>query len=218
MPSALHLSRLLLLVAITVCGGVASADRGALTVDVGGGVTGLRLGAPFARPQVAVNGVAPAVWLGGRYALRNELELALGGFYEPPVTYWHHNVTVPTERGEFPGTLTHRMHRYGAVVGARYLHGMVWRATVGLDVGWSRRGYSDFTHLDVSEVSGPIDYELALPAFRTDNFLLAPVVGLEWAAGDHWSLSLLPRVELLLGPDPTVAITVPLTLSWSWYL
>ena len=217
MLRSLDLPRLLLL-GLVVTAGVASADRGALTVDVGGGMTALRLGTPFARPQVAVNGFAPTVWLGGRYALTNEVEFGVAGFFEPPVTYWHHGVTVPTERGAFPGTLTHRMHRYGALVGARYLHGMVWRLTVGLDLGWSRRSYSGFLHLDPSSPAGPIDYELDLPAFRTDNVVLAPVAGIEWAAGDHWSISLLPRLELLLGPDPTVALTVPLTLSWSWYL
>jgi hypothetical protein len=103
------------------------------------------------------------------------------------------------------------------MIGARYLVGMVWRLTLGLDVGWSHRSYSNFHHIDVSG-SEPVDYELGLPNFTTDNLIVAPVVGVEWAAGDHWSLSLLPRTELLLGPDPTVALTVPLVLSWSWYL
>ena len=193
------------------------ADRGAITVDVGGGATGIVVAAPFSNPRKAVNGLGGTVWLGGRYGLTNNLELGVSAFYSPPVAYFHHDVVVPTARGEFPGTLTHQLGRFGGMVGARYLVGMVWRLTLGVDVGWSRRSYAGFQHIDVSGAE-PADYELGLPDFTTDNLLVAPIIGLEWAAGDHWSISILPRGELLLGPDATFAVTVPLVFSWSWYL
>jgi hypothetical protein len=78
--------------------------------------------------------------------------------------------------------------------------------------------YSEFQHIDVAGLDGATDFGLALPAFNTDNVLLAPSVGLEWSGGDHWSFSLVPRAHFLLGPEPTFAIVVPLTVSWSWYL
>jgi hypothetical protein len=48
--------------------------------------------------------------------------------------------------------------------------------------------------------------------------MLAPLAGVEWAIGDHWSLSILPRYEQLLGSDGTFAISIPVLFSWSWYL
>lgn len=196
---------------------IAYADRGAVSIDAGGGLTGLQVAAPFASSNQTVNGLSGVAWLGGRYAIRNELELGVSAFYEPPVRYFHEDVSLVTDRGSFPGTLTHQIQRFGGMVGARYLVGMVWRLTLGIDVGWSRRVYKGFQHIDVSG-SEPVDYELGLPDFNTDNVLVAPIIGLEWAAGDHWSIAILPRAEFLLGPDATVGVTVPLVLSWSWYL
>jgi len=44
------------------------------------------------------------------------------------------------------------------------------------------------------------------------------LVGVEWAAGDHWSLALMPRAQLLLGRDFSWALIIPLQFSYSWYL
>lgn len=202
----------LLLVAVP-----ASADRGAITVDAGGGLTALSVAAPFASPTKSLTSSAPVAWLGGRYAFSNSFEVGVAAFYEPSVNLFHNGVTVETANGQFPGTLNHQLHRYGGLVGARYVRGMVFRFTAGLDLGWSHRVYAGFRHIDDTDAANPVDYGLDLPAFSTDNLVVAPLAGIEWAAGDHWSLSLLPRFEVLVGPDMTYAITVPLVVSWSWY-
>jgi hypothetical protein len=80
--------------------------------------------------------LAGLVTAGVRYAWSNNLELTLGGFFEPPVTEFHNDVTVETENGAFTGTLRHRLMRGGALGGVRGVFGMVWRLVVGLEVGW----------------------------------------------------------------------------------
>jgi hypothetical protein len=46
--------------------------------------------------------------------------------------------------------------------------------------------------------------------------IVAPSAGLE-CVGDHVTVALVPWVEFLFGKTPTWALTMPLTLSWSWY-
>ena len=196
----------------------AFADRGAFTLEAGGGGSGLVVPAPWANPRRSTPSFAGLAVAGVRYAWSNRLELTLNGFYEPPVIEFHANSTVETDNGAFEGTLRHRLVRFGALAGVRAVFGMVWRLVLGVEAGWSHRGYSELQHIDVANPDGPADYGLALPSFTADNFLLAPSVGLEWAAGDHWSVSLVPRLHLLIGPEPTFAVLLPLTLSWSWYL
>lgn len=195
----------------------AAADRGAITIDAGGGLTALSLPAPFAVPSKSLTSSSATAWLGGRYALTNSFELGASAFYEPPVEVFHNGVVVHTSNGEFPGTLNHRLQRYGGLVGARYVRGMVFRFTAGLELGWSHRSYSAFRHIDDTNPANPVDYGLSLPEFTTDNVVIAPLAGVEWAVGDHWSVSVLPRFEILAGPDMTYAVTVPLLVSWSWY-
>lgn len=195
----------------------ATADRGAITIDAGGGLTAISLPAPFAIGANNLSSSSATAWLGGRYAISNSFELAASAFYEPPVDVFHNGVVVHTSNGDFPGTLEHKIQRYGGLVGARYVRGMIFRFTAGLELGWSHRAYSGFRHIDDTDPANPVDYGLALPSFTTDNVVIAPLAGIEWAAGDHWSVSLLPRFELLAGPDMTYAVTVPLVVSWSWY-
>ena len=92
--------------------------------------------------------------------------------------------------------------------------GLVWRLMAGVEVGWSHRSNFDLQHFN--EMS--FDLKLSLPGYSVDNLVLASLVGIEWAGGDHWSLAILPRLEVLLGPEPVVALSVPLTFSWNWYL
>jgi hypothetical protein len=63
-------------------------------------------------------------------------------------------------------------------------------------------------------------YPLAPPLadVSLDNVVVAPLASVEWMAGDHYSFSLTPRIQLVLGKEPTVAVMVPLVFSWSWYL
>ena len=206
---------LLLLLALPL---PAAADRGALTVDAGGGLSAPFVKAPYAPGSSALSASSPSVWVGGRYALSNHLEVSAAGFWEPPVTLWHNNVRVRAGGTELPGTLTHQASRAGALVGGRFVYGMVWRLTAGLDVGWSWRRYTGLQAIDDTNPAAPVDYGVQLADVNTHNLVLSPVVGLEWAAGDHWSVAVTPRAQLLLGADPAVAFTVPVTLSWSWYL
>jgi len=197
----------------------ALADRGALSLDIGAGGSTMALPAPYAAPSGSVQGTALLTSLGLRYALQNWIELATTAFFEPPVTYFHNGVTVTSQDRSFPGTLRHRFYRYGALVGGRVVTGKVWRFVAGADVGWSHRAYSDFHHInDVTDPSNPRDYRLPLPNVTRDNLVIALLAGVEWAEGDHWSLSLLPRYEQLLGTDSTFAISARFVFSWSWYL
>ena len=93
-----------LLCALAPCSSL--ADRGALSLEGGGGLTALNQPAPYASPSASTLGGAATIVLGGRYALTNSWEVALWGFYEPPVTYWHNGVTTVTADGAFPGTLS----------------------------------------------------------------------------------------------------------------
>jgi hypothetical protein len=196
----------------------ALADRGALSLDVGVGGTTLALSAPYARGSGSVEGTSFLTSLGLRYALQNWIELATSAYFEPPVTYFHNGVTVTTPDGSFPGTLKHRFYRYSVLVGGRVLTGTIWRFVAGADVGWSHRAYSSFQHINDTDPSNPRDYHLALPDRTQDNLVVAALAGVEWSVGDHWSLSVLPRYEQLLGADSTFAISARLVFSWSWYL
>jgi hypothetical protein len=89
---------------------------------------------------------------------------------------------------------------------------------VGVDLGWSHRSYSKLDAINDSNRSAPFDYGLGLSSYSADNLVVSPVLGLEWVVGDHYSLSLMPRFEYLLGRDRTWAFTAPLTFSWSWFL
>src|SRR5262245_1260229 len=123
--------------------GVTRADRGALSLDLGTGVTALALRPPYAESGSMGWSVAFSVSFGLRYALTNQLELTLGGFYDLPVHVSHPGASIPTvDSGTFTGTLDYELSRFGVVVGARYVTGLVVRFSVGGEVGWSRQSYS----------------------------------------------------------------------------
>jgi hypothetical protein len=194
------------------------ADRGALSLDLGGGASALRVAAPYVVNPSSTWAVAPSVNVGLRYAWTNALELSLGGFYDLPVQYTHVNVSVqPPDSGPLPGTLTHDLARFGLTVGLRYVAGTILRPFVGLEGGWSHRAYSDVHHVNTN-VQPNQDYGLGLSDFGTDNILLQPVLGLEWAFADHASLSVLARAPILLGPEATFGFSASLVFSYSWYL
>jgi hypothetical protein len=197
----------------------AFADRRALSVDVSGEWTAGAVSAlQTAQPQSTLS-LGPGVLLGARYGLTNSFELTATGLFETPVTVAHNGVVLVTDAGSFAGTLVHSTMRAGGMVGARAVFGMTWRFHVGLEVGWSQRFYSGLKMYDDSNPDGAIDYGLTLHDTTQGQLLVSPVVGLEWAAGDHWSLSVLPRAQLLLlGKQTTWTVMVPLQFSWSWFL
>jgi hypothetical protein len=199
--------------------GAAAADRGALSVDIGGGVSAASISGPYITEPVPLLSTAGSGWLGARYALSHSLELSASAFYEPPVLLTHRGVTVIHEEVAYPGALEHLLERQGLMAGGRVVLGMVWKLVAGLEVGWSRRSFSRLNHID-TRGPGPSypSHGLSLDSVTVDNLLLSPHLGVEWAAGDKWSISLLPRAHILLGTEPTLAFTLPLVLSYSWYL
>jgi hypothetical protein len=203
---------------VLLASATAWADRGALSLDLGGGATALRVAAPYVVNPSSTWGVAPSLNIGLRYAWTNVLELSLSGFYELPVHYTHANVSVePPDSGPLPGTLSHDLARFGFTIGLRYVFGTILRPFVGLEGGWSHRAYSAVHHVNTN-VQPNQDYGLALSDFGTDNILLQPVLGLEWAFADRASASVIARVPILLGPEATFGFSASLLFSYSWYL
>jgi hypothetical protein len=198
---------------------VALADKDALSLDVGGGGTALGVHAPYTTSSPALVGTAWNFWLGSRYGLSNSVELSVAGFYEPPELYTHKDVTVVVPgSGNFPGAEQHELSRYGALAGLHYVHGMIWRLTGGLELGWCHRSFTDFHAFAIDTAGNAQDYGIPLADVGRDNFVVAPVAGVEWQFADHFSVSLLARFQFLLGRDPIIAFTLPLTVSYSWYL
>jgi hypothetical protein len=193
----------------------ALADRGALTFDLGAGVAGLNVAAPYAANDGNAFGVGFEAMVGMRYAITNEFEVTAAAYFEPSTSYNHSDVTVVTgSNGTFTGTLTHSLYFFGLLGGVRYVTGSVWRLVVGLEAGWCHRVYSGVGLFDATGK----EYNLGLQDFSTDNIVLQPLVGVEWTFADHWSVSLIPRFTLLIGPDATVGASLLLSVSYSWFL
>lgn len=198
---------------------VALADRGALSIEAGGGMTGLKLPAPFSTPVKGQRTLSGEVLVGARYAFTNQLEVSASGFYEPPVTVWHNGVTVTTEAGSFDGTLTHGYSRYGFGAGGRLVFGNIWRLHVGMELGFSRRSYTEMDHRNDAERANIYSYGLFPTGNHraVTNLLVSPMAGVEWMAGDRWSVSVMPRLHFLAGKESAVGVMVPVTLSYSFY-
>jgi hypothetical protein len=188
----------------------AHADRGALSLDIGAGAAGLNLPAPYASGAGNTVGIGFETMVGLRYALTNAFEFTVAGYFAPSVGYTHNGVTLVTPNGSFPGTVTNTLYFVGAVGGVRYVAGSVWKLVVGLEAGWCHRVYTG-VHFD-GTVSFPLD------SFTTNNFVLQPLLGVEWAFADHWSVSLIPRFIVLIGPDPTLGASLLVSISYAWFL
>lgn len=195
----------------------ARADHGALTLDLGGGVTALALRPPYAESGSASWTVTLSVSAGVRYGLTNAIELTLGGFYDLPAQVSHPGASIPTvDSGTFTGTLEYELSGFGVLAGARYVTGLVVRLWVGGEVGWSHRSYSGLQLRDPARPGAP-DFGLGLPDLALDSLVLQPAIGLEWAFADHWSASLLLRLTALLGPDPACGLSGSVVISYGWF-
>ena len=205
---------------IALVSGPALADRGALSADLGAGFEGMTVPAPYVQGAKSTSGAVPALTLGTRYALRNWLEVSLSGFFAFPITYWHNGGTVTTPYGELPGSLSHELLSYGGAVGARLVHGEEVRLVVGCELGWVHRAYSQFAVWNDANPSNVAPYPLSPPlaSVGVDSAVLAPLAGVEWAAGDHYSLSFLPRLQILMGSEKTIGVLLPITFSWNWFI
>lgn len=211
------MTRCLLLV-VLLSALAARADRRALSLDVAGSWNGGTVSAPMAATPKSTLGFGPAVWLGARYGLTHSLEATATGFFETPTTMFHNAMTLQTGSGQFNGTLQHSTTRFGGLVGARLVLGLVWRFHAGVEVGLSQRLNSQLVMIDDRDASAPVDYGLMLPNASQTQFAISPVLGLEWQAGDHFSFAVLPRAQILVGGALSWAVIVPLQFSWSWFL
>jgi hypothetical protein len=164
-----------------------------------------------------VSGTAAGALVGIRYGLRNDLELTASGFYEVPADYAHTEVTLDTDVGALGGSLKSTTSRWGALVGARYVRGLVFRVHFGAEIGWTQQTFTKLDLVNVSDRSHPHSYGLGLPDESQGAVVIAPLAGIEWQFTDHWSVSFTPRAQLMLGGVGTVAVVLPFSAGYSWY-
>jgi hypothetical protein len=207
----------LLLTAMLLAPAAARGDRGALSIEVSPIVTWWPSMPPAVGSGSGVSGTAAGALVGVRYGLRNDLELTASGFYEGPAEYTHTGVTLDTDAGTFTGALTSKTSRWGALVGARYVRGLVFRVHVGAEIGWTQRTSTALDLVNVSDPSNPHSYGLGLPDESQGSLVIAPLAGVEWQVTDHWSVSFMPRAQVLLGGIGAVAIVLPFGVGYSWY-
>ena len=195
---------------------LASADRGALTLDAGAVLSGSRI-PPGVGKGAAVAGTVGGMSLGVRYALRNDLELSVRGEWFKPAPFFQDGTTVTTPDGVFVGQAQARVGRQGASLGLRWVHGLVWRLHAGVDAGWMRLSYESLDLVDVSDPGTPRTFGLALGSPSRSAFVVSPSVGIEWGLSDHLSASLALRLDVAPGHTELSALSVPLTVGWSFY-
>src|SRR3954470_11704544 len=189
----------------------AFADRGAVSLDVGAGASVVSVDAPYSDTKASQAGSAPALWIGGRYAITNSVELTATAFAETSVPYYVSGTTITSDAGALSGTLQMRARRFGLLAGARFLHGNVWRLVLAADAGWALSSYNSLHLLYDADPAGPRDYGLKLSDATTNALVLAPGAGVSWV-GDKLSITVLPRFEVLLGGPSNWALTIPLTV------
>ena len=194
---------------------VALADRGALSVDAGGVLAGVR-----AEPAVgtgdAVTGTVAGVTIGTRYALSNRVEVLGTVDWFAAAPFYNDNTVITTGNGTFRGQLQGRLSRYSAKLGAQYVHGFTLRVRVGSEIGWTRVITERLDLVDVTPAV-PRSFGLGLGARTMDHFVVTGLAGVEWAVSDHVSFAVTPRIEFPFGGG-LMAMTVPLTVSYSWYM
>jgi hypothetical protein len=210
-------SALPILLVIALLPRVTAADRGALTLEVGPALT-LLPSAPSDGTGGSVNGTVGGVLLGGRYAVRNSLELTGAAFYEAAATFFHPGVHLASGAGSFDGTLSERTTRYGALVGARVVRGIVLQYHFGAEVGWAHQVFRSRDLVNVSDPANPHSFGLGLKDASHDALVLAPLAGVEWQVADHWTVAVTPRAELMLGGAGSFAFMVPVTMGYSWFV
>ena len=192
------------------------ADRGALSLDGGAVVTGVRVG-PAVGEGDSVTGALVGVTIGTRYAFAHHLEICGTIDWYAPAWFYNDNTVISTSNGVFTGQLQSQLSAYSVQVGAQYVTGLIWRLRAGALVGWLHRSYTQIDLIDVSQPGAPRSFGLGLGSRTVDNLVVSPIVGIEWLVGDHFSLAVTPRVEVVVGSPGAVWLSIPLTLSYSWY-
>lgn len=194
-----------------------AADRGALTLELGPALSVLNA-APSQGAGSATLATGGGGTLGVRYALSNALEVGALAVWEAPADYFHSRVEFAPPTGRVRGTLTERAQRYGALAGVHYVRGFVWRLHLGAELGWTRETFTRRDLLDVSDPANVHSFGLGLQGRTSDALVLAPVAGIEWQFADHWYVSVMPRVQLLVGGTSRVGLLVPVTVGYSWFV
>jgi len=194
----------------------ARAERSALSLELGGGLSVVNVRAPYADGAPSQLGTSWATSLGASFALSNHLELTGRLFWEPSQQFVHSGATVNSDAGPLTGSLSEHTQRFGALAGARAVFGYVWRFSIGAEIGWSDRMFSGIDHFDVSSGTAR-SYGLRLADTSQSTIAFAPGIGVQWTS-DHYAIGLAPRLEILVGGASTWALVAPLTFAWSWYL
>jgi len=196
---------------------VARADRGALTLELSPALTWWPSMGPAVGRGPGVNGTTAGGLASVRYALRNDLELTVSGFYEAAADFTNPGTSVGTDAGPLTGTLTARTSRWGALLGARWVHGLVWRWFVGGELGWAQQSFSRLDLINVSDPANPDSFGLGLADRTRGALILSPLAGVEWQFADHWTVAVTPRVQVMVGGAGTVAVVLPVSVGYSWY-
>ena len=205
-------ARLILIGVLLLGARSARADRGAFTLEASAGPTVESVRLPPSLGNASQVGTTVSLNVAGWYSLTNNVEFGVRAFWEPSADWVHEGASS----GQFDGSLTSTSTRFGGVAGARFVRGVEWQFMAGLSAGFSQRMFSNLNLYDVSGAS-PRSFGLELAAVSTTSVLLCPSVGFRWT-GDRLAIGIEPRVELLFGPGAMWAVSIPLTLSWSWYL
>jgi hypothetical protein len=203
--------------ALVAAPAAAGADQGALTLEIGPSLSFVGASPSQGSGSTVVATLGGGL-LGVRYALSNEFEVSASALWEAPADYFHSGVQFGTPSGAVRGTLSERVQRVAVLGGVQYVRGVEWRFHLGAEAGWSRETFSRRDLLDVSDPSNVHSFGLGLQDRTIDSLMLAPVVGVEWQFADHWSVSLLPRVQFFLGGASRIGLLVPLSVGYSWFV
>jgi hypothetical protein len=192
----------------------ALADRGALSLEAGGVLAGVRK-EPAVGAGDSVTGSVAGATIGARYALSNSVEVTGTVDWFAAAPFYNDNTVIVTGNGTFRGQLQSRVSRYSAKLGAQYVRGLTWRIRVGAEVGWTRLMSERLDLVDVTPAV-PRSFGLGLGSRSMDHLVVVGLAGVEWAVSDHVSFAVTPRVEFPFGGG-LMAMTVPLTVAYSWY-
>jgi hypothetical protein len=196
---------------------LAVADRGALTLEVSPAFTWWPAWGPPVGSGSGVSGWTAGGLLGLRYAVRNELELTATGFYEVPADFTNPGTTVDAGTVPLTGTTRATVSRWGVLLGARWVQGLVWRWFVGAELGYAQQQIKGVDLIDVSDPVNPRSFGLEFPVQNEGAFVLSPLAGIEWQFADRWSVAFTPRLQVMLGGVSRVAVVLPVSLGYSWY-
>jgi hypothetical protein len=90
-------------------------------------------------------------------------------------------------------------------------------AHLGADVGWAHESYTRRDLIDVSTPGNEHSFGLGLRDHATDALVLAPVAGIEWQFTDHWTVSIMPRLQYVVGGVNRLGLLVPVSVGYSLY-